>query len=192
MARTTWRTITDPMSTKPDYSRYKKGHFLLRTIDINEWEEERLGSGNNVTNDYSPIAKFEQEEGLARTPPRLPPMAPPLPPSKEPAPRKKRRKAKQPSHVGHVPQLQDERLLSSHKSIPPSKKRKRKRPTVHDRLVSLMKDLELKSGMLPHEVLRAVKQHYKDKYHNEPSQSAVTRAYDQHEAAPTTSTKAVN
>jgi hypothetical protein len=76
-------------------------------------------------------------------------------------------------------------LPPSHKPTTPSKKRKR--PTMHDRLISLMKDLKLKPGMLPHEVLRAVKQPYKDKYHDEPSQSAVTRAYDEYEGALTNS-----
>jgi len=86
-----------PYVHEPDYSRYKKGRFLLRTIDIIEWED-RLTSGNNVKSDYSPIAKFEEEEGLR--PPRLAPtMPPPAPPSKKlpstSAPKKKRRKAKQ-------------------------------------------------------------------------------------------------
>jgi len=73
-------------------------------------------------------------------------------------------------------------LPHSHKPAAPSKKRKR--PRVHDRLISLMKDdLDLKPGMLPHEVLRAVKQPYKDKYYDEPSQSSVTRGYDEYEGA---------
>ena len=45
------------------------------------------------------------------------------------------------------------------------------------------KDLNLKPGMLPAEVLRAVKQPYKDKYYDEPSQSSVTRGYDEYEGA---------
>ena len=76
-------------------------------------------------------------------------------------------------------------LPPSPKPITPSKKRKRPRP--RDRLISLMKDLDLKPGMLPHEVLRAVKQPYKDKYHDEPSQSSATRAYDEYEGALTNS-----
>jgi hypothetical protein len=71
----------------------------------------------------------------------------------------------------------------------PSKKPKE---TVETRLINIMKKLDLESGMFPREVLKAVKQPYKDKYHNEPSQSTVTRAYDEYEAAPTTSTKTVD
>jgi hypothetical protein len=65
------------------YSRYN-GRFFLRPIDINECEE-RLGRGNN--SDFSPIEKFEQEEGLRpRTPPRLYSAAAPLPPASETTP----------------------------------------------------------------------------------------------------------
>jgi hypothetical protein len=83
--------------------------------------------------------------------------------------------------IRSAPSTPEASPLPSHKPTAPSKKRKR--PTVEDRLISLMKDLDLKPGMLPHEVLRAVKQPYKNKYHIEPSQSAVTRAYDKYEAA---------
>jgi hypothetical protein len=48
------------------------------------------------------------------------------------------------------------------------------------RLINFMKELHLESGLLPREVLRAVKQPYKDKYHDEPSQSSVTRAYNKY------------
>jgi hypothetical protein len=68
----------------PNYSRYN-GRFFLRTVDIIEYEER--WSGNNVTSDYSPVEKFEQEEGLRpRTPPRRYPAAVAPPPGPETAP----------------------------------------------------------------------------------------------------------
>jgi hypothetical protein len=113
--------------------------------------------------------------------------APPPPPASQTAPEEQQGER----FVQPAPSTPRAPLPPSHKPTVPSKKRKRKRPTAHDRLISLMtvfeKDLNLKPGMLPAEVLRAVKQPYKDKYHNEPSKSAVTRAYDQIEATLTNS-----
>jgi hypothetical protein len=66
---------------------------------------------------------------------------------------------------------------------PPSAKRapRRKRKTQHDRLIELMRELQLQSGMLPREVRSAVKPAYKERYpgspHDDPSVSAITRAY---------------
>jgi hypothetical protein len=83
--------------------------FYVRSGDTEDIPREKLlESGNNVTSDYSPVEKFEQEEGLRpRTPTRLTPTAPLGPPSKEPAPtsapKKKRRKAKQRSRAGRPP-----------------------------------------------------------------------------------------
>jgi hypothetical protein len=72
-------------------------------------------------------------------------------------------------------------LLPPGKPTRPSRKRKE---TSETRLVEIMKDISLeKSGLLPREVLKAVKQPYKDKYHDEPSQSAVTRAYNKYQRA---------
>ena len=65
--------------------------------------------------------------------------------------------------------------LKKTKSITPTKKAKE---TEETRLVSLMKGIGLaKSGLLPREVRKAVKQPYKDKYHDDPSDSPIARAY---------------
>jgi hypothetical protein len=74
----------------------KPAEFLVPVAAVAR--EQQLGSGNNVASDYSPVEKFEQEEGLRpRTPPRLTPTAP------TPTPKKKRRKAKQPSRAAALP-----------------------------------------------------------------------------------------
>jgi hypothetical protein len=85
---------------------------------------------------------------------------------------------------------QDERLVQSAPStptaaLPPSPKpavapSEKTKETMETRLINFMKELHLESGLLPREVLRAVKQPYKDKYHDEPSQSSVTRAYNKY------------
>jgi hypothetical protein len=59
----------------------------------------------------------------------------------------------------------------------------RQTETQHDRLIGLMKERCLKSGLLPREVRKAVVQPYKKKYHDEPSHSAVQRAYDEYTGA---------
>jgi hypothetical protein len=67
--------------------------------------------------------------------------------------------------------------------ITPSKKANKKankkaKPTQHARLVTIMENLKLKkSGMLPREVRKAVTQPYKNEHHEEPSDSAIARAY---------------
>jgi hypothetical protein len=147
-----------PYVHDPDYSQYD-GRFFLRTVDIIGYEE-RFASGNNVTLDYSPIEEFEREiAGRPRTSPRLylTTAAPPPAVVEQDAPARKPR--------------------------PPTASKKPKE-TLETRLVSIMKDIGLKkSGLLPREVLKAVKQPYKDKYRDEPSQSAATRAYDQYKSA---------
>jgi hypothetical protein len=94
--------IHDPRYFHPAEIEYDgPPEFFMRSVDTERARAadveraELLGNDNKVMveSDYSPIAKFEQEEGL-RTPPRLTPMAP------TPTPKKKRRKAKQPSRVG--------------------------------------------------------------------------------------------
>jgi hypothetical protein len=77
-------------------------------------------------------------------------------------------------------------LAHSYKPITLSEKPKE---TVETRLINLMNELHLKSGMFPREVLKAVKRPYKKEYHDEPSQSAVTRAYNDYKAALTGTTK---
>jgi hypothetical protein len=172
------------------YSSGWHWEFYVRALDVTRWESlypALAAPPPAPSKEPTPLVK-----GAAKAKPRKPksrklkprktkqPVGPPIPPelSASPSPA-----------VGE----QDVPARKPHPlTAPTSKKRTRKRPTGHDRLISLMKDLELKPGMLPHEVLRAVKQPYKDKYHNEPSQSAVTRAYDEYEAAPTTSTKTVD
>jgi hypothetical protein len=52
-----------------------------------------------------------------------------------------------------------------------------KKKTQHQRLVELMQELKLESGKLPREVRKVVVPKYKEKYHDEPSHSAITRAY---------------
>jgi hypothetical protein len=62
---------------------------------------------------------------------------------------------------------------------PPYMKEPRRSPkaTQHQRLVELMQELQLEPGKLPREVRKDIRKPYKDKYHDEPSPSAVTRAY---------------
>jgi hypothetical protein len=49
--------------------------------------------------------------------------------------------------------------------------------TQHERLIALMHDLKLAPGKLPREVRKAVSKPYKVKYNDEPSPSAIARAY---------------
>ena len=65
---------------------------------------------------------------------------------------------------------------------PPAKRSpRRKTKTQHDRLIELMRELQLRSGMLPRQVRSAVKPLYKERYpgspHDDPSVSAITCAY---------------
>jgi hypothetical protein len=69
---------------------------------------------------------------------------------------------------------------------PPAKRaRRRKTKTQHDRLIELMRELQLRSGMLPRQVRSAVKPLYKERYpgrfHDDPSHSAITRAYREYD-----------
>ena len=66
----------------------------------------------------------------------------------------------------------------------PSKKPKE---TLETRLIDLMKELRLKSGMFPREVRAIIKQpfkdKFKDKYDDQPARSTITRAYKKYTSA---------
>jgi hypothetical protein len=67
--------------------------------------------------------------------------------------------------------------------ITPPKKPKRK--TQHTKLIDLMEELHLETGMLPRDVRTDIEPAYKNKHHIAvaPSRSAITRAYNDYEAA---------
>jgi hypothetical protein len=58
-----------------------------------------------------------------------------------------------------------------------------KKKTQHKRLLELMRDLKLELGKLPREVRKVVVPRYKHKYNDEPSPSAVTRAYKEYNSS---------
>ena len=72
-----------------------------------------------------------------------------------------------------------------HKTKPTTPFKKAKRETQHDRLINLMKERQLKAGMLPRDVRTLIEAAYKTKHRVAvaPSRSAITRAYDECESA---------
>jgi hypothetical protein len=71
------------------------------------------------------------------------------------------------------------------KTKPTTPPKKAKRETQHDRLINLMKERQLKAGMLPRDVRTLIEAAYKTKHRVAvaPSRSAITRAYDECESA---------
>jgi hypothetical protein len=145
----------------PNYSRYR-GRFFLRTVDIIEYEE-RFASGNNfVISDYSPVEKFEQEEGLR--PPRLAPAAPPpLQPAPKAAPKKKRRKAKQPSRAGRpaAPAVSEVAIQDVSREAPATPTRKKRQSIKETRVLEELRKLDgecrVQDNMQPADVEKIVK-----------------------------------
>jgi hypothetical protein len=80
-------------------------------------------------------------------------------------------------------------------ALPPPRKtnppKKAKRETQHDRLINLMNEHQLPAGILPRDVRTVIESAYKTKHRVAvaPSRSAITRAYNEYEAALTGTTK---
>ena len=71
------------------------------------------------------------------------------------------------------------------KTNPITLPKKPKRKTQHTKLIDLMEELHLETGMLPRDVRTDIEPAYKNKHHVAvaPSRSAITRAYNDYETA---------
>jgi hypothetical protein len=73
--------------------------------------------------------------------------------------------------------LRAEQIRALRERVATKSPKQRKTKSQHERLIDLMRELKLDAGMLPREVRKAIKLAYKNKYHEEPSDSAIDRAY---------------
>jgi hypothetical protein len=134
--------------------------FYARSTDTKDINHAELQdeSGNKVESDYSPIARFEEEEELR--PPRLVPVAPPpLQPAPKAAPKKKRRKTKQrptttpPTAVQIAPDQQPENKTGPDRSPAALEGNPPKRVNTKEWIVAEAKRLK-KANQIPKDITR--------------------------------------
>ena len=156
------------------------GHweFYVRALDVERWEK-RLGSGNNVISDYSPIQLFEQEmEGQPRTPPRLYPMTA-APPSTAAEPAVSEVATQDVSRGAQGVDGADGRPTTINSSTVTAD-RKRRQSIKETRVLEVLRDLDSKcrvqDDMQPAEVEKIVRPLYVPLY-GEVSRRTIYRAY---------------